>query len=125
MHVYVSIFLRSRVMVCFGFLGAYIYVLPAEMGSQILPKQAVRQFAPSLTKKKATNVKRKNPTRFSLDQKKHIVGLHKKVRAVRANPRGSVSVSTLSSAKPLALHQCAVCTNRFVLVSYPGFFFNV
>ena len=54
----------------------YIYVLPAGMGSQIRPKQTVRQFAPSLTKKKATNLKRKNPTRFSLDQKKHIIDLH-------------------------------------------------
>ena len=32
-----------------------------------------RQLAPSLTKKKATNLKRKNPTRFSLDQNKQIV----------------------------------------------------
>ena len=48
------------------------------MGSQIRPKQAVRQFAPSLTKKKATNLKRKNPTRFSLYQKKQIVDLHHK-----------------------------------------------
>ena len=46
------------------------------MGSQIRPKQAVRQFAPSLTKKKATNLKRKNPTHFSLDQKKQSVDLH-------------------------------------------------
>ena len=56
----------------------YICVLPAEMGSQIRHKQAGRQFAPSLTKKKATNLKRKNPTRFSLDQKKQIVDLHHK-----------------------------------------------
>ena len=56
----------------------HIYVLPAEMGIQIRPKQAVRQFAPSLTKKKATNLKRKNPTRFSLDQEKQIVDLHHK-----------------------------------------------
>ena len=60
------------------FFCLYIYVLPAEMGSQIRPKQAARQFAPSLTKKKATNLKRKNPTRFSLDQKKQIVDLHHK-----------------------------------------------
>ena len=27
----------------------------------------------------------------------------------------------LSSTRPLAFHKCAVCTNRLVLVSYPGF----
>ena len=30
-------------------------------------------------------------------------------------------MSMLSSARPSAFHQCAVCTNRLVLVSYPGF----
>ena len=37
-----------------------------------------RQFTPSLTENKPTNLKRKNPTRFSLDQKKQIVDLHHK-----------------------------------------------
>ena len=73
---------------CFGFVSwlffnaqffcLYVYVLPAEIESQIRPKQAVRRVAPSLTKKKATNLKRKSPTRFSLNQKKHIVDLHYK-----------------------------------------------
>ena len=59
---------RILVFLQFSSFCLYIYVLPAEIGSQIRPKQAVRQFAPSLTKKKATNLKRKSPARFSLDQ---------------------------------------------------------
>ena len=80
------------------------------MGSQIRPKQAVRQFAPSLTKKKATNLKRKNPTRFSLDQKKQIVDLHHK------------TVSTLCDfTECYCLLHAYVCVHLFAFSCYAGF----
>ena len=89
----------------------YIYVLPAEMGSQIHPKQAARQFALTLTKKKATNLGRKNPTRFSLDQKKQIVDLHQK------------KVSNLCHfTECYCLLYAYVCVHLFAFSCYAGFF---
>ena len=89
----------------------YIHLLPAEMGSQIRSKQAVRQFAPSMTKKKTTNLKRKNPTRFSLDQKKQIVDLHHK------------KVSNLCHfTECYCLLYANVCVHRFAFSRYAGFF---